>query len=92
MLRAMKYVLETRDYALHFKPEVKGNLFKLIERADSEFSRDKETRISVYGFILYFCGCVISWRSKMGSSVTLSSTEAEYVSISELAKDLLFVK
>jgi hypothetical protein len=28
----------------------------------------------------------------MGRSVTLSSTEAEYVSISELAKDLLFVK
>jgi hypothetical protein len=55
MLRAMNYVLETRDYVLHFKPEVKGNLFKLIGRADSEFSGDKETRISVYGFILYFC-------------------------------------
>jgi len=28
----------------------------------------------------------------MGRSVTLSSTEAEYVSISELAKEILFVK
>jgi hypothetical protein len=92
MLRAMKYVLETRDYGLHMKPVLNGNLFKLVGKADSEFCGDKETRISVYGFILYFCGCAISWRSKMGRSVTLSSTEAEYVSISELAKEVLFVK
>ena len=59
---------------------------------NSEFCVDKETRISVYGFILYLCGAPISWRSKAGKSVTLSSTEAEYVAISELAKEVIFVK
>jgi hypothetical protein len=92
MLRCIKYILETRDLALHFKPQLQKGLFTLLGRADSEFSGDKETRISVYGYILYFCGCPVSWKSKMGRSVTLSSTEAEYVSISELAKEVLFVK
>ena len=59
---------------------------------DSEFCGDKETRISFYGFILYLCGAPISWRSKAGKSMTLSSTEAEYVAISELAKEVIFVK
>jgi len=42
-------------------------------------------------FILYFCGVPVSWRSKMGR-VILSSTETKYVSVSELAKEILFVK
>ena len=71
MLRVMKYVMETKDFGLHIKPTKSGNLFQLRGKADSEFCGDKETRISVYGFILYFCGVPISWRSKMGRSVTL---------------------
>jgi len=92
MLRTMKYIMETKSYGLHMKPIKEGKLFKLVGKADSEFCGDKETRTSVYGFILYFCRVPVSWRSKMGRSVTLSSTEAEYVSISELAKEILFVK
>jgi hypothetical protein len=92
MLRLIKYIVETKDIGLHLKPRLKGNLFQLFGRADSEWCGDKDTRISVYGFILYFCGAPISWKSKMGRSVTLSSTEAEYVSLSELAKEVLFVK
>ena len=84
-------VMETKDYGLHIKPTKSGRLFQLRGN-DSEFCGDKETRISVYGFILYFCGVPVSWRSKMGRSVTLYSTEAEYVGVSELAKEILFVK
>jgi hypothetical protein len=46
----------------------------------------------VYGYILYFCGAPIAWKSKAGRSVTLSSTEAEYFAISEIAKEAIFVK
>ncbi len=93
MLQGIKYTIATKVWGLHLKPIKKnGNLFYLQGKADSEFCGDKETRISVYGFILYFCGAPISWKSKMGRSVTLSSTEAEYVAMSELAKEVLFAK
>ena len=36
--------------------------------------------------------CPISWKSKGQKSVTLSSTEAEYVAISELSTEILFIK
>lgn len=42
--------------------------------SDSEYAGDKDSRISVFGYILYFCGAPIAWKSKAGKSVTLSST------------------
>jgi hypothetical protein len=60
--------------------------------SDSEYAGDKDTRISVYGYVLYFCGAPIAWKSKAGKSVTLSSTEAEYFGASEIAKEVIFAK
>jgi hypothetical protein len=59
--------------------------------SDSEFAGDRNNRISVYGYVVYYCGAPISWKSKSGKSVTLSSTEAEYYAVSEAAKELVFV-
>ena len=60
---------------------------------DSDFASDKETRISVFGYIilLYFCGIPIAWRSKGMKSVLLSTTEAEYMALSEVVKELKFI-
>ena len=60
--------------------------------SDSEFAGDKDTQISVYGYILYFCGAPISWKSKSRKRITLSSTEAEYFAVSEVAKEVIFAK
>jgi hypothetical protein len=43
-------------------------------------------------YIIYFCGAPIAWKSKSGKSVTLSSTEAEYFALSEVTKEVMFVK
>ena len=43
------------------------------------------------GFILYVKGVPISWRSKAQRSVTLSSSEAEWVALSEAVKEIMFV-
>jgi hypothetical protein len=49
--------------------------------------------MSVYGYIIiYLCGAPIAWKSKSGKSVILSSTEAEYFALSEVAKEIIFVK
>ena len=59
--------------------------------SDSDFASDKETRISVFGYIIYFCGIPIAWRSKGMKSVVLSTTEAEYMAMSEVVKELIFI-
>jgi hypothetical protein len=55
--------------------------------SDIEYAGDPDTRIKVYGYVLYFCGAPIAWKSKAGKSVTLSSTEDEYYASSEIAKE-----
>jgi hypothetical protein len=58
---------------------------------DSDWAGDPETRVSVTGFIIYLLSVPICWRSKSQKGVTLSSTEAKHVSISEAVKELKFI-
>jgi hypothetical protein len=91
MLRIVKYIFDTKMVSLRLKPYLQDNKVHIRGISDSEFAGDKDTRRSVYGYIAYYCGAPISWKSKSGNSVTLSSTEAEYFASSETAKELLFV-
>jgi Reverse transcriptase (RNA-dependent DNA polymerase) len=87
LMRTIKYFLDATEMGLKLEPKLdKNNIFFLKGILDYEYSGDKDTQIIVYGYIVYFCGAPIKWISKSGSSVTLSSTEAEYFALSELAK------
>ena len=59
--------------------------------SDSDFANDKETRISVYRYVIYFCGVPVAWKSKSMRSAVLSTTEPEYVVISEVVKEIKFI-
>ena len=89
----IKYILDSRDHGLKIAPSLKGTneFFNLEVYCDSDFAGDKETRISVAGYVIYLCGAPISWRSKAMKHVPLSSSEAEYVSLSEAAKEVKFI-
>ena len=91
MYKVIRHVLSTKGYGLKF--ELRKDLIKWALKAlsDSDFASDKETRISVFGYIIYFCGIPIAWRSKGMKSVVLSTTEAEYMALSEVVKELKFI-
>ena len=74
-----------------FASELVNDEWDVLTYSDSDFGGDKETRISVAGFILCLMGVPVSWRSKGQKSVTLSSSEAECVALSEAAKEIKFV-
>ena len=65
MLRVMKFVIATREWGLKFNPtfDNKGE-WSLTMYTDSDYAGDKETRISVTGYILFFMGVPIIWKSK----------------------------
>ena len=92
MIRIIKFVLDTSDYGLRFQPQpLIDNKWHLTIYTDSDYAGDKETRISVTGYILFFMGVPLTWKSKSQKSVTLSSSEAEYVALSEAAKEIKFI-
>jgi hypothetical protein len=85
MMRMIKYVFDTKQYSLKLKPY--GKVVTLKGISENEFAGDRETRKSVYGYVTYYCGALISWKSKSGNSVTSSSTEVEYYAGYETAKE-----
>ena len=91
MYKVIRHVLSTKGYGL--KLELRKDMMKwaLKTLSDSDFASEKETRISVFGYIIYLCGIPIAWRSKGMKSVVLSTTEAEYMALSKLVKELKFI-
>jgi len=97
MLRVIKWVVSTANHGLRIKPEVEldesGNIiWTLCGYCDSTWGSDPDDGKSVSGYIMYFMGVPIVWKSKTQRHVTLSSTEAEHCSSTELVKEMLYVK
>jgi hypothetical protein len=58
---------------------------------DTNYATNKDDRRSVSGAIFTLGGCITNWFSKTQKTVTLSSTEAEYVGVSKAAQEILFM-
>jgi hypothetical protein len=90
--RLLKFIIDTKDYGLKICPKIEyNNKWELTIYTDSNWAGDKETRCSVSGYIIFFMGVAILWRSKLQKTVSMSSSEAEYYAISEAARDIKFV-
>jgi len=89
------YLKKTRNIGLKFIPDpTKG--FECY--CDSDFSGhwntefapvDPSTAKSRSGWIIFYAGCPVSWASKLQSQVALSTTEAEYIAMSQALRDVI---
>jgi hypothetical protein len=70
---------------------LKLNKWKIEAFADSDFCGDRENQRSVTGFIVFVNKVAVSWRSKSQNNVSLSTTKAEYVAVSEVANEIKFL-
>ena len=73
MRRVMEYAVSTADERLILAPSVMDEGV-LTGYTDSNYASDKGSRKSVSGVAIYFCGALVSWRSKAQQCTTLSST------------------
>ena len=87
LCRVIKYAIDTQNIGLKLKPEDNDNKQWELKA----YAGDEETRIRVMGYVVYFMNVPICWRSHGQKSVTLSTTEAEYVACSEVVKEVLFI-
>ena len=93
MRRVMTFVIQTKSCGLKLQPSPLSNKqeWSMTVYTDSDWAGDKATRRSISGYIIFLMNCPVIWKSKQQSSVTLSSTEAEYVALSEAAKEIKFL-
>ena len=72
--------------------EQEGSKWVLKSFSDSDWAGSKDDRRSITGNCIYLNRCLVSWKSRGQKHVTLLSTEAEYVAVSEVCTDIMFVK
>jgi hypothetical protein len=55
-MRCVKYVMDNRTYALRIRPKMKEGMFHLEGFSDCDYAGTvkRETRFSLYGYIVYF--------------------------------------
>ena len=64
----------------------------LYEYTDADMVGDVNTRKSTSRYMMTFTRGAVSWQSKLQKCVALSSTEAEYIAITEATKELLWME
>lgn len=87
--RILRYLKGTIDFGLFYSSS-KG--FQLVGYCDSDFAGDIDDRKSTTGFVFFMGSNAISWSSKKQAIVTLSSCEAEYVTITACACHAIWLR
>ena len=81
------YLMGTADYKLVYGDVPEG----LIAYADADWAGAK-TRRSNTGNIIFIGGAAVSWNSRAQKTVALSSTEAEYMALSDTCRQLVWIR
>ena len=85
--RVLRYLKGTRGWRL----KLGGSQPQISAYTDADWGGDRDDRRSIGAYIVKIgCGAV-SWKSKKQTCVALSSTEAEYVALCQVAKESVWM-
>ncbi|KAF1318429.1 Integrase catalytic core protein, partial [Globisporangium splendens] len=87
--RVLRYLQATPMHGIRFSGSGDG---ELIGYSDADWAGDIETRRSTSGYVFVLNDGCISWHSKKQRTVALSSTEAEYMALSEATQEAVWLK
>lgn len=87
--RILRYLAGTIDYCLLFTKDDNCNVSAF---ADADWANDQVDRRSYTGFVIKLGNDTINWEARKQRCIALSSTEAEYLAMSDVCKDISFIK
>jgi hypothetical protein len=92
--RIIRYLKATSSQGYILRPSSSRNLNRFV---DADFagtltptdSDDLSSVKSRTGYVITFASCPVLWSSKLQTEITLSTTEAEYITLSQATRDLI---
>ena len=90
----LRYLRGTAHYHIKYTRDLPDVTMsnKLWGCVDSDWAGDTDTRRSHTGYVLMFNGGAVSWKSRRQDSVSLSTSEAEFVAASQCAQEVLYLR
>ncbi|XP_060962298.1 secreted RxLR effector protein 161-like [Cannabis sativa] len=85
----LRYLKTTSNYGLKF--EKTGSTLKLEGFVNADYASNKDTRNSITSYCFQLNLCYINWKSQLQPVVALSTTEAEFMAITEAFKEATWI-
>ena len=86
-----RYLHGTKGAKLCYQPDSSVSE-AFVTFADADYAGDVDSRRSTSGMVVKMGSGAISWASKLQPVVTLSTTEAEYISATAAAQEILWLR
>lgn len=88
-----KYLLGTKERGIYYPGGyIDDGVANLVTYSDSDHAGDRTSRKSTGGFIILLNGSPIVWSSRLQKQVSISTMDAEYIALSEAAKETLWIR
>lgn len=87
--RILRYLQGTKSFGIKYEKEESS---KLVGFTDSDWAGSQDDRSSTSAYIFCIGSKPVSWSSKKQNSVALSSSEAEYISAYEAAREAVWLR
>jgi len=85
--RILRYLKGTIKYQIQYSKTIEP-LTLGPNYTDSNFSEVQSTT----GYVFYLCGGPVTWRSRKQETIAFSTTEAEYMAISDATREALWLR
>ena len=90
VMKILQYLLRTKEWRITYSEQGCGLCMEAC--TDSDFGACLDTRRSVSGAALMLAKGAISWPSRVQEVTASGTSEAEYVALSEVVKEVLFLR
>ena len=91
-LQAAKRILRYIRGTLHFDIAFTPGFPSLSAYCDANWAGDPVDRRSISGIVVFFRNCPITWSAKKQSTISRSSTEAEYRALASTVAELYWIR
>ena len=88
-LYIVRYLGSTKNLALRFNG---ANHNGFLKYTDSDWAANPDDQKSITGYVLFLANSPVSWLTRQQKTVALSSTEAEYMAMSNTTRQISWIK
>ncbi|GJW65124.1 hypothetical protein Tco_0117008 [Tanacetum coccineum] len=87
----LKYLRGTANVGLVYGTD-RGNHVDVTGFIDSNYAKDPDKGRSITGYAFLVQGCVVCWKATLQHVVALSTTEVEYMALTEAVKEAIWLR
>ena len=90
--KILRYLHGTSDMGIKYDNNNNKNKVMITGYCDADWAGDKKDRKSTTGYCVYVNNNLIAWNTHKQATVALSTAEAELMAITELTKEIMWLK